>query len=70
MENLTKVELRTLVESYELAYTDRYTDLLWSHFGGVMGLSVEVLGDMKGYVINGVMPDNENVFRNMIELME
>jgi len=70
MENLTKVELRALVESYELSNTDRYTDLLWAHFGGVMGLSVEVLRDMKGYVINGVMPDNENVFKSMIELME
>lgn len=70
MENLTKAELRTLVESYSLAHTEVYTNLLWAHFGGVMGLSVEVLRDMKGYVINGVMPDNEAVFKSMIELME
>jgi len=70
MENLTKAELRELVASYELANTEVYTGLLWAHFGGVMGLSVEVLRDMKGYVINGVMPDNEAVFKSMIELME
>lgn len=70
MENLTKTELKTLVESYELAHTERYTDMLWSHFGGVMGLSVEVLRDMKSYVVNGLMPDNESVFNTMIELME
>lgn len=70
MENLTKSELKTLVESYELKHTELYTDLLWSHFSGVMGLSVEVLRDMKSYVVNGVMPDDETVFNSMIELME
>ena len=70
MENLTKDELKALVESYELANADEYTDALWNRFGGVMGLSVEVLRDMKDYVLNGAMPDNKKVLNAMIELME
>jgi len=70
MENLTKSELAALVDGYELKHPELYTNMLWKHFGGVMGLSVEVLRDMKGYVINNKMPDNEKVFQTMIELME
>jgi DNA transposition AAA+ family ATPase len=70
MENLTKNELKQLVESFELSDSDGKTTMLWNRFSGVMGLSVEVLSDMKDYVLNGAMPDNEEVLKAMIELME
>lgn len=70
MENLTETQLLELVESYDLEHTQAYKNLLWKHFGGLMGMSVEVLNDMKGYVLNGTMKDNEKTFMNMIELME
>jgi len=70
MENLTKEELFNLVRSYELEESEEKTEMLWSSFGGIMGLSVEVLKDMKDYVLNKNMPDTLKNFKEMIELME
>lgn len=70
MENLTEAQLLELVKSYELKNSELYKNILWKHFGGLMGMSVEVLNDMKGYVLNGDMKDNETTFINMIEMME
>lgn len=70
MENLTESQLMELVEGYKLEHGAVYKDLLLKHFGGLMGMSVEVLNDMKAYVLNGTMKDNEKTFMKMIELME
>jgi len=70
MENLTESQLLELVEGYELEQSLLYKDLLWKHFGGLMGMSVEVLNDMKAYILNGTMKDSEQTFMKMIELME
>lgn len=71
MRNLDDRELLTLVTSYDLNNTEIYTEILKQHFKGQLGLCVEVLNEMKDLInASGVQMDNEERFREIVQMIE